>query len=159
MIIPIKRDLTDFRALLNHDPNVVLGRTTSGTLRLTTDDTGLLYEVDLPDTTAARDLAVSVSRGDISQSSWGFMLRVDENNTGDNWTRRDGKDHRTITGVSRVFDVSAVTFPANPGTEVARRSFDLAHEAEAEAEKEKTLNLRSAQVRVLLAQYPNKNAL
>lgn len=152
-------DLTDVRALLNHDPNVVLGRTTSGTLRLTTDDTGLLYEVDLPDTTAARDLAVSVSRGDISQSSWGFMLRVDENNTGDNWTRRDGKDHRTITGVSRVFDVSAVTFPANPGTEVAKRSFDLAHEAEAEAEKEKTLNLRSAQVRVLLAQYPNKNAL
>lgn len=148
-------DMTDVRALLNHDPNVVLGRTTAGTLRLSADETGLLYEVDLPDTTAARDLAVSVSRGDISQSSWGFMLRVDENTTGDTWTRKEGKDHRVIQSVSRVFDVSAVTFPANPGTDVAKRSLDAVRDQE----NKETLNLRSAQVRVLLAQYPNKSTV
>lgn len=154
-------DLTDVRALLNHDPNFVLGRTTAGTLKLTQDDTGLRYEIDLPDTQAGRDLATSIERGDISQSSWGFTLRMDEDSTGDEWTRNDGKDHRTIKAVRQVFDVSPVTFPANPNTDVARRHFD-AIQAEAEAERKATadaeeiLNKRRAQIRATLAIYPNK---
>lgn len=147
-------DLSDVRALLNHNPNFVLGRTTAGTLRLAVDDTGLMYEIDLPDTQAARDLAVSVERGDISQSSWGFTLRMDEDKQGDTWTRAGGKDHRTITSVARVFDVSPVTFPANPGTDVARRSHDIS--VLPEQQKQETLNQRSAQIRALLALYPNK---
>jgi HK97 family phage prohead protease len=145
-------DLTDVRALLNHDANIVLGRTTSGTLRLLSDDTGLMYEVDLPDTQAARDLAVSIERGDISQSSWGFMLRVDQNDNGDEWRRENGKDHRVIKRVGRVFDVSAVTFPANPDTSVAKRSIDAIHEDT----YNELLNRRAAQIRAILAQYPNK---
>lgn len=153
-------DLGDVRALLNHDPNFVLGRTTAGTLRLTEDETGLRYEIDLPDTQAARDLAVSIERGDISQSSWGFTLRVDEDSTGDEWKRDGGKDHRTIKSVRQVFDVSPVTFPANPDTEVAKRSYDAIQAEEdaqrkAEADKQELLTMRRAQIRATLAQYPN----
>ena len=148
-------DLTDVRALLNHDPNVVLGRTTSGTLRLAPDSTGLAYEIDLPDTQAARDLAVSIERGDISQSSWGFTLRYSDSEQGDVWKRENGKDHRTITAVNRVYDVSPVTFPANPATEVAKRSFDRLSEQNVDQNQKDILNQRSAELRVLIAQYPN----
>lgn len=119
-----KADLTDVRALLNHDPNFVLGRTTAGTLRLEVDAIGLRYDIYLPETQAGRDLATSIERGDINQSSWGFTLGVDDNNTGDVWTRENGKDHRSITGVRKVYDVSPVTFPANPDTTVAKRSLE-----------------------------------
>lgn len=152
-------DMTDVRALLNHDPNFVLGRTTAGTLKLSTDEKGLMYEIDLPDTQTARDLAVSIQRGDISQSSWGFMLRYDENTAGDEWKRDNGRDHRIIRSVSRVFDVSPVTYPANPDTTVAKRSLETAQAEwqaaeDARKEKEEKINQRSAQVRAILAQYP-----
>lgn len=148
-------DLTDVRALLNHDPNFVLGRTTAGTLTLREDDNGLAYEIDLPDTQAARDLAVSIERGDITQSSWGFTLRIDDNGEGQVWKREDGKDIRTITHVRQVFDVSPVTFPANPDTSVAKRSFD-AIQAEKEAyeqqeqQRKQTLQRRRAEIDILL---------
>lgn len=98
----------DIRALYNHDPNLVLGRNRSNTLRLSEDSTGLHYEVDMPDTTYARDLATSMERGDVSQSSFGFKVRAD----GDSWTEDDdGFPLRTLTRVS-LFDVSPVTYPA-----------------------------------------------
>src|SRR5688572_2866304 len=68
----------DVRALFNHDANIVLGRTGNGTVRLSEDAVGLRYEVDLPDTQAARDLMVSVRRGDISQSSFAFGIAARE---------------------------------------------------------------------------------
>jgi len=118
-------DMSDVRALLNHDANFVLGRTTSGTLRLSMDEVGLAYEIDLPDTQAARDLAVSVERGDISQSSWAFSIAYSDDERGDRWVEEtDGKRYRTITKVERVYDVSPVTYPANPDTTVAKRSAD-----------------------------------
>lgn len=96
----------DVRALWNHDPNVVLGRNKAGTLRMWEDTHGLGYEVDAPDTTAARDLAVSMERKDVDQSSFGFSTVADE------WelTERD-YPMRTLLEV-RLFDVSPVTFPA-----------------------------------------------
>lgn len=96
----------DVRALWNHDPNHVLGRNKSGTLRLAEDSRGLEYEVDAPDTQVARDLATSMERGDVSQSSFGFSKVRDD------WgvTERD-YPLRTLEEV-RLFDVSPVTFPA-----------------------------------------------
>lgn len=145
-------DMSDVRALLNHDPNMVLGRTKSGTLKLEQDSTGLRYEIDLPDTQAARDLSVSVQRGDISQSSWGFTLRVDDSDNGDEWKRENGKDHRVIKRVERVFDVSPVTFPSNPDTSVAKRSRDHFGHAD---ENEEKLNQRGILLKATLALYPN----
>lgn len=111
----------DVRALFNHDANQVLGRTTAGTLRIAQDSTGLYYEVDLPDTQAARDLATSIERGDVSQSS--FAFRVAPN--GDSWDENeDGVIIRTITKFARLYDVSPVTYPAYPDATIGMRSLE-----------------------------------
>ncbi len=104
----------DVAALWNHDPNVVLGRKKSGTLRLSEDDTGLYYEVDLPDTQAARDLYTLIQRGDVYQSSFAFEI-VKE--SWDYPKEKDSMPLRTIKEV-RLYDVSPVTYPASPSTDV-----------------------------------------
>jgi hypothetical protein len=107
----------DVRALFNHDPNYVLGRTKAKTLRLSEDEKGLVIEIDPPDTQFARDLMVSMQRGDISQMSFGFQTIKD------NWKKSQGKDmERTLLEV-RLLDVSPVTFPAYPQTSVAVRDY------------------------------------
>lgn len=109
----------DVRALFNHDSNHILGRTTSKTLRVSVDSTGLGYEIDPPDTTVARDLMVSLERGDISQSSFQFTVEDDE------WDEDDeGRIIRTITKIRRLYDVSPVTFAAYPDAKVALRGLD-----------------------------------
>lgn len=109
----------DVRCAFNHDPSMILGRTTSGTLRISVDGTGLRYECDPPDTQVARDLMVSLERKDVDQSSFRFM--VDE----DSWDEDDdGRVVRTIKKFKRLIDVSPVTYPAYPDTSVAQRSLD-----------------------------------
>ncbi len=111
----IKTD--DVRALFNHNPDHVLGRNMAGTLQLSEDSRGLAIEIDPPDTQLARDLLVSMERGDINQMSFGFSVRPN----GQNWAKDDsGQVVRTLTKV-RLFDVSPVTFPAYPQTDVAAR--------------------------------------
>ncbi|QQK75087.1 HK97 family phage prohead protease [Salicibibacter cibarius] len=107
---------SDVRALMNHDPNYVLGRNKSGTLKLEEDGRGLRMEVDPPDTGWANDLRTSMSRGDINQMSFGFM--VDR----DNWEVQGGQNIRTLEEVE-LFDVSVVTYPAYPETSANVRSF------------------------------------
>ena len=111
---------SDCRALFNHDANFVLGRSTAKTLRLKEDKTGLLMECDLPDTQFARDLMVSINRGDITQQSFGFTVKTDI------WEENRDKQEvtRTLTEIEELFDVSPVTFPAYPDTTVAKRSLD-----------------------------------
>jgi HK97 family phage prohead protease len=104
---------SDIRALLNHDPNYVLGRTKSGTLRVQEDETGLAVEIDPPETAWADDLLVSISRGDISQMS--FAFRVGE----ESWETVDGVNCRTILSFDEIFDVSPVTYPAYLATDMA----------------------------------------
>ena len=107
----------DVRALVNHDPTLILGRTVSGTLKISLDNRGLFYEINVPDTAFARDLMQSVKRGDVSQSS--FAFRVED----DRWDEDDdGRYIRTIKKVKRLYDVSPVTYPAYPDTDVATRA-------------------------------------
>jgi HK97 family phage prohead protease len=114
----------DIRALFNHDPNFVLGRNKSGTLRLHEDSKGLAIEIDPPDTQFARDLAISMKRGDINQMSFGFRT------VNDKWQKIDGEWVRTLLE-AELFDVSPVTYPAYPQTDVAARSLETAKQAEA----------------------------
>lgn len=112
----IKTD--DVRALFNHDANFVLGRNRSNTLTLAEDARGLAIEIDLPQTQTIRDLVVApIERGDISQMSFGFSVRPG----GQDWAKDDeGRVVRTLKKL-RLFDVSAVTFPAYPQTDVGVR--------------------------------------
>lgn len=115
----------DVRALFNHDSNFVLGRTSAGTARMFTDKIGLRYEIDLPDTQAGRDIAVSIDRGDITGSSFAFVPA----SSGVEWTTEDGRDVRTITDLELLFDFGPVTYPAYDGTSSAIRSDQDALEA------------------------------
>ena len=105
----------DVRALFNHNPDFVLGRNVAGTLTLAEDVRGLAFEVDVPDTQWARDLLVSMDRGDISGASFGFRVQSEE------WRREDDVEIRRITK-AQLFDVSPVTYPAYEAAYAEARS-------------------------------------
>lgn len=102
----------DVRALLNHDPNYVLGRSKSGTLRLWEDSKGLGYEVSPPDTQWARDLLATMRRGDIDQSSFAFRTIKDRWGVGKDDAGNE-IDERWLLE-AQLYDVSPVTYPAYP---------------------------------------------
>jgi len=110
----------DVRFLVNHDANLILARTTNGTLRLSVDEKGLRYEADLPNTSTARDLMELLKNGTISQSSFAFTVEEDS------WEVKDGMNIRTIDKVSQLYDVSSVTYPAynQASSAVALRSLE-----------------------------------
>jgi len=127
---------SDVRALWNHDANIILGRTKSGTLKLKEDKTGLYMEVEPPDTQLVRDMVMTpIERGDVTQQSFGFTVEKDE------WKNLD-KDIpiRTIEKVSQLFDVSPVVYPAYPDTEVALRSLEAAKKVEPKPSKIKLVS-------------------
>jgi HK97 family phage prohead protease len=107
----------DIRALVDHDSAKVLGRTRAGTLKLQQDDRGLRMEIDPPDTTYARDLAESLRRGDVSGASFRFEAVKEE------WSGTLEEPLRELKQVN-ISEVSVVTFPAYPDTEVAMRSLN-----------------------------------
>lgn len=108
----------DIRALVGHDSKMVIGRRSAGTLTIAEDDKGLRVEIAVPDTTAGRDLVVSVKRGDITGQSFGFQTVKDE------WSRqsKDGDIvyRRELVQVD-LFEVSAVAWPAYKDTSVEAR--------------------------------------
>jgi uncharacterized protein len=107
----------DIRALWNHNPDHVLGRTTADTLVLTLDARGLSYIINPPDTTLANDLMVSMRRKDVTQSSFSFVCKRDQ------WTdNADGTVTRRILEFGEVLDISPVTYPAYDATTAQARS-------------------------------------
>lgn len=108
----------DVRALFNHDPNFVLGRTTAGTLTLREDATGLAFEAHPPDEPWVRSLIASIRRGDIDQASFAFQPVQED------WSKNDKQPVRNIRE-ARLFDVSPVTFPAYVDTIVHARTRSL----------------------------------
>lgn len=104
-------------ALVHHMPHLVLGRRSSGTLRLSEDTRGLEFEIDLPDTTTARDIAVSVERGDIRGASFAFSVAPE----GDRWNMAGDAITRDLIDVD-LHEITITATPAYPDTEVARRA-------------------------------------
>ena len=139
---------SDVRALINHDPNLVLARNTSGTLKLEADEKGLRYEFEIPQTSYGKDLAINMKNGNISQSSFAFTVQKDE------WSSDDeGNDIRTITAIDRLYDISAVTYPAYSAAEsdlvVAQRGLAMYKEKLEKQEEENDLVKRSlAQLKI-----------
>ncbi len=108
----------DVIAAFNHDSSQLLGRTTSGTLKLTANTRGLKYEIDLPE--SRQDIAELVQRGDLRGSSFAFTVP----SGGDSWEFNSDPAVRTISAVAGLYDVGPVTHPAYLDTSVARRSMD-----------------------------------
>ena len=103
----------DIRALIEHDPMLIIGRNKAGTLRMNEDEKGLAVEIDIPDTSYGRDLVVSIKRGDKTQMSFGFQA-VQTNDDYNNDTREIKE--------AKLFDVSMVSFPAYSQTTAQVRS-------------------------------------
>ena len=130
----------DIRALFNHDPNYVLGRNKAGTLTLEEDEKGLKVKIIPPNTTWAKDLLISIKRGDITQMSFGFTVILDR------WSYEDNTDVRELLKV-KLFDVSPVTFPAYTQTECGIRSMlDIMQNHQTEVAKSKETNKRKLEM-------------
>lgn len=104
-------DMTDVVFLRDHEGRV-FARTKNGTLRLSVDNRGLFTETDLGLTEAGRDMYEDVQVGNYSQMSFAFTVGADH------FEESARKIVRVIDKVSKIFDVSAVAFPANPSTDI-----------------------------------------
>lgn len=111
------KEKDDVRGLFNHDSNQVLGRVTSGTMKLSKDDRGLIYRIDTPDTQVGRDVTTLIQRGDVTGSSFAFSVEKET------WKIIDDKNLPDIRTIDRVklYDVSPVTYPAYENTDVSAR--------------------------------------
>jgi len=118
----------EVRMFVNHNTDMVLGSTRSGTLALTEDERGLKVEGDLPDTTYGRDLSVLMQRGDVHSMSFGFSIP----RGGDAWSE-DGQSRELREII--LHEVSVVTgFPAYEATDASVRSTDEPEEPADEAD-------------------------
>lgn len=110
-------DRQDVRALFNHDPNLVLGRTSSGTLVLSKSLRGLDYSIEPGKTTVANDVQEHIRRGDVTGSSFGFNVREQKFY----FDEERQAEIREIMSVD-LLDISPVTFPAYSSTSTGIRS-------------------------------------
>ena len=105
-------------ALYGHDPLALLGRTSTGSLKLHEDSRGLAFELHLPKTQLSRDVAELVSVGELSKMSFGFVKQKDY------WRREGAQTIRTLLKVD-LFEISVVPEAAYEQTSVAlRRQLD-----------------------------------
>lgn len=95
----------DVRGLFNHDPSQILGRSKSGTMKLSVDGVGLYYEIDPPATQIAKTVTIALERKDVSGSSFMFDIKAEE------YLREGDRVIRTIKEAI-LYDVGPVTFPA-----------------------------------------------
>ena len=136
----------DVRALWNHNPDLVLGRTKSGTLSLTDTERGLDFTIRPPDTQIGRDSVTSIKRGDVDQMSFAFDVKPD----GDEWIRnKDGSIKRVLKrgGCSTLYDVSPVTYPAYAKTSAYVRSQLESFTTESQAAPDGANDTAAAQAR------------
>lgn len=109
----------DVLALVNHDWGRVIGRTTSGTLRLAEDDRGLKVEVDVPNTTDGNDVWELIERKDIDGMSFGFRATKQE------WDDTGELPKRTVIE-AELYEVTATPIPAYPDTSIGKRDLEAA---------------------------------
>jgi len=126
-------DLSDVVLNFNHDNNLLLAGTRNGSLTLDLRNDGLYQTSKIINTTQGEDVMKLVRSGLISKMSFAFQIARD----GEQWSERNGKEFRRITKISRLYDVSLVTFPAYPQTSAWARgnSDELAERHKALMEK------------------------
>lgn len=124
----------DTIALFNHNEDLILGRRSASTLEVGEDESGLYYRIEIPETTAGKDLTISVNRRDVIGSSFSFTAATD----GVAWySDPDEGEIREISKVKYLWDVSPVVNPAyaQSTVEVAQRSYNAWKDSKKEVEK------------------------
>lgn len=107
-------DLSDVLALYNHDYANVLGRVDAGTLKLSIDNVGLHFVLDMPDTTVGHDVYNNIKAGNLKGMSFGFSVA----DRGDSWQRGASKPIRTINQLETLGEISVVSKPAYDDTSI-----------------------------------------
>lgn len=148
-------DMTDVIMQYNHEGRV-FARITNGTLEVFPDEIGLKCRARLDGTEIGRQLYEEIKGGYTTKMSFGFVVESDERETIE--TSENGNNSvsilRTITGIKKLYDISAVSIPANDATEISARSFcegviagvkEELHEAE-EAERRRKDNINRIKI-------------
>ena len=119
-------DMSNVYLLGNHDENIVLAGTSNNTLMWDIDDRGVFQSSYIVDTSVGEDWLKLVKNGLINKQSFAFTIAKD----GEEWTEKDGKEHRIIKKIDHVYDFSLVTYPAYADTSAYSRSMtdELAEE-------------------------------
>lgn len=117
-------DMSDVVLNFNHNNDILLARTLNGSLQLSVDDKGLHQKATVIDTTDGEDIMKLIKNGLISKMSFAFTIAPD----GERWETIDDMEHRTITKISKLYDVSLVTFPAYQQTSAYARDDEKANE-------------------------------
>jgi hypothetical protein len=112
-------DMSNVYLLFNHDENNVLAGTANNSLQMRIDDRGLFQTSEIVDTTVGEDSLKLVKNGLINKMSFAFTIDPDG---GEEWISGADKDHRIIRKISKLFDVSLVTYPAYNQTSAYARS-------------------------------------
>ncbi len=136
----------DIRALFNHDPNIVLGRKSAGTLQLAEDEVGLLTEIEPPDNEWGRPVVDAIKRGDVTGMSISFRVVRQEWQFPDDDGRARGELPKRTILEAKLYDVGPVTFPAFEQTSIKARGGEPdGEEADLELPDEVRTLLRSGQ--------------
>lgn len=150
-------DGDDVVALVDHNPSMILGRRSAGTLMLEEDSIGLRFSCELADSSVARDAYANLKAGNLKECSFGFFV---DDEDGEQWSQTpDGRMLRTLVSV-RLFDVSVVTFPAYDNTNAAARNVVADHvEARMAAVNQATgTEMRRKKAEAVLAEIAKEEA-
>lgn len=130
-------DMSNIYLLGNHDENIVLAGTSNNTLKWDIDEKGVFQRSQIIDTSVGEDWLKLVKNGLINKQSIAFTIARD----GEEWTERNGKEHRIIRKIDKMFDFSLVTYPAYSQTSAYARSQtdELAEEHRRRREQDKKL--------------------
>ena len=144
----------DIRCLFNHEAELILGRTLSGTCNVFVNGDGNLEYTWVPDYENPTHMSVvrSIMRGDITQSSFAFTIK--EQKWSDS-TKYGTMGKRTITVIEDLYDVSPVTYPAYADTEADARSIVAMRDEEREIENAKHSQAAADILRLALLRYEN----
>ncbi len=133
-------DLSDVILQYNHEGRV-FARTSNDTLQVSVDDKGFAVEADLGGTEIGRQLYEEIKGGYTTKMSFGFVVTEDRREETENREENTYEVLRTITKIGKVYDVSAVSIPANDGTSISSRNLVDGLIKEIEEERLKALEL------------------
>ena len=141
-------DMSDVILQYNHEGRV-FARTSNGTLSIFPDEHGLKIRALLGGTEIGRQLYQEIRGGYTTKRSFGFKVEADERAVKEDKETHDVEIMRTITKVAKLYDVSAVSLPANPATTIAARTYGEGVIAEAKAERQRAAEETEAKLKAL----------